>query len=505
MKCSKCGNEIQNGFQVCSACGNIVSNTEVVEVKTVVKKKKSPVKFIVGAVVLAAAAAGGFVLFTALQNPLFRFSKSVVNLGEDLSEIKNASYEIVYKDRYEDLKISGKIDIDGSQKIALIGADLKIDGEKGNAVIYVTDEKMVVGVRDPDGEINTVEDDSKNVRSGLDLIWNYYNNKNYSIRDYIEENEMTEEVEEVVELDNIEVIKKNFISNVKSSKTRKELAEILDIQKESSTYSCSITGEKITETAGLLLDALTDASEDLAEPEFIEEFEEIYDTLNDELDDYYYYNDAEEDDKLGKISWTYSGLKLSELSLSYDEEDVKINVKFEYTVLGNLKSITFDYKQNNDRIKFSMTDINSTKGTIDSIPDKLYEETVYGEHNQARINTANANAKQVFVNAQTEAQDYEVSGKTLKNGVYSSDDNSDFSKNVGEWLGYDRSEKWSVYIEDYIVYTAVYSENGDVSGCYPYQVPSSENLKVAFRNIDIKKLSKLDHGESNEYFRKIAD
>lgn len=94
---------------------------------------------------------------------------------------------------------------------------------------------------------------------------------------------------------------------------------------------------------------------------------------------------------------------------------------------------------------------------------------------KASVNSANANAKSVFTNAQTVAQEYETAGTAITNGQHKSDDSATdaFVKAVSESVSISgKSAKWIVDVDNYIVKAAVFSNNGSTyAGAYPNQTP----------------------------------
>ena len=94
---------------------------------------------------------------------------------------------------------------------------------------------------------------------------------------------------------------------------------------------------------------------------------------------------------------------------------------------------------------------------------------------KASINSANANAKTVFTNAQTVAQEWETASKTLANGSKSPAD--DFGKEVQKCLTGDNKD-WAVEVKDYVIEAAAAKTSGWVGG-YPHACPNTSTSKVA--------------------------
>ena len=95
---------------------------------------------------------------------------------------------------------------------------------------------------------------------------------------------------------------------------------------------------------------------------------------------------------------------------------------------------------------------------------------------KASVNSANANAKSVFTNAQTVAQEYETAGKTVDNTTHTSADTTDFVKAVAESVSISgKAAEWQVLTDNYIVKAAIFSNNGKTyAGAYPNQTPAPE-------------------------------
>jgi hypothetical protein len=90
---------------------------------------------------------------------------------------------------------------------------------------------------------------------------------------------------------------------------------------------------------------------------------------------------------------------------------------------------------------------------------------------KASVNSANANAKSVFTNAQTVAQEYETKGVEV-NGIFSSSDtSSEFVEAVKQSLNWNNRD-WSVKIENNVVVGACASAGKGYTGAYPNSVPS---------------------------------
>ena len=84
---------------------------------------------------------------------------------------------------------------------------------------------------------------------------------------------------------------------------------------------------------------------------------------------------------------------------------------------------------------------------------------------KASINSANANAKTVFTNAQTVAQEWETGGKTLADSTYTNGSGS-FASDVQSNLS-GSVTNWSVQIKSYVVEGALCTTSGWV-GTYPH-------------------------------------
>ncbi|MBR6836141.1 MAG: type II secretion system protein, partial [Oscillospiraceae bacterium] len=76
---------------------------------------------------------------------------------------------------------------------------------------------------------------------------------------------------------------------------------------------------------------------------------------------------------------------------------------------------------------------------------------------KAAINSANANAKTVFTNAQTVAQEWETAGSTLANNDYNN--STAFGSAVQQNLA-GSVNNWEVRIADYVVTGAICTTSG---------------------------------------------
>lgn len=104
---------------------------------------------------------------------------------------------------------------------------------------------------------------------------------------------------------------------------------------------------------------------------------------------------------------------------------------------------------------------------------------------KASVNSANANAKSIFTNAQTVAQEWETNGTTLgTGGTYTASYDAEaaapaansFEAAVAESVSISGDKAtWMVDLENYIVKAAVFSNNGETyAGAYPNQTPTPE-------------------------------
>ncbi|MBQ5989240.1 MAG: hypothetical protein IJL67_07075 [Oscillospiraceae bacterium] len=105
--------------------------------------------------------------------------------------------------------------------------------------------------------------------------------------------------------------------------------------------------------------------------------------------------------------------------------------------------------------------------------DYTYTPLSYYWIKKAAVNSANANAKSVFITAQTVAQEFETNGVVVDGIFDSSNTSSEFAKTLKEnltWHEYD----WSVKIENNVVVGACCSTTSayGYTGAYPCYVPS---------------------------------
>ena len=101
---------------------------------------------------------------------------------------------------------------------------------------------------------------------------------------------------------------------------------------------------------------------------------------------------------------------------------------------------------------------------------------------KAAINSANANAKTVFTNAQTVAQEYETASQDVTNACC--DNNSGpswngktFGQHVQDNLTGDNQD-WVVNVDKNVVLAAAARTNGWVGG-YPHACPQTSTSKLA--------------------------
>ena len=105
---------------------------------------------------------------------------------------------------------------------------------------------------------------------------------------------------------------------------------------------------------------------------------------------------------------------------------------------------------------------------------------------KASINSANANAKTVFTNAQTVAQEFETQSKPVSNKTYtSSEKTDDFVTAVQDNLTGDNQD-WAVKVDSYVVKAAAAKTSGWVGG-YPHQCPNTCTSKTATASDGIAK------------------
>ncbi len=95
---------------------------------------------------------------------------------------------------------------------------------------------------------------------------------------------------------------------------------------------------------------------------------------------------------------------------------------------------------------------------------------------KASINSANANAKTVFTNAQTVAQEYETAGTSLASGSISSG-GTGFASDVQANLTGSVTD-WSVQVNDYVVEGAICTTSG-WTGTYPHAKLQTNTTKGA--------------------------
>ncbi len=102
---------------------------------------------------------------------------------------------------------------------------------------------------------------------------------------------------------------------------------------------------------------------------------------------------------------------------------------------------------------------------------------------KASIRSANANAKEIFTNAQTVAQELETMGSSAPgatvNGTIASGSNESgtFVQRVNACMtSSNQNAAWAVSMNNYIVNAAVYSNNGaSYMGGYPRECPQTIN------------------------------
>ena len=92
---------------------------------------------------------------------------------------------------------------------------------------------------------------------------------------------------------------------------------------------------------------------------------------------------------------------------------------------------------------------------------------------KASVNSANANAKSVFTNAQTVAQEFETKGVVVDGIFSSSDTSSEFVNAVKQNLNWNNNLEWSVKIKNNVVVGACASAGKGYTGAYPNYVPST--------------------------------
>lgn len=99
---------------------------------------------------------------------------------------------------------------------------------------------------------------------------------------------------------------------------------------------------------------------------------------------------------------------------------------------------------------------------------------------KASVNSANTNAKAVFTNAQTVAQEMETLGSALADGSHSgtiatgADASGTFVERVNACMSASNSAAvWAVDVDNYVIEAAVYSNNGlTYMGGYPTACPT---------------------------------
>jgi len=97
---------------------------------------------------------------------------------------------------------------------------------------------------------------------------------------------------------------------------------------------------------------------------------------------------------------------------------------------------------------------------------------------KASINSANANAKTVFTNAQTVAQEWETNGSTVdgtESGNGSSTGSATFAEQVERNLA-GVTYEWAVLVDDNVVQAAATITSGWAGG-YPNQCPNTVTSK----------------------------
>ena len=101
---------------------------------------------------------------------------------------------------------------------------------------------------------------------------------------------------------------------------------------------------------------------------------------------------------------------------------------------------------------------------------------------KASVNAANANAKQVFTNAQTVAQEWETKGQSLNytSGTVASGATKDntFVGEVNKNISIDSKAVWAITVNNNVVEAAIFAANNQTYvGAYPMQVnPSSSTV-----------------------------
>lgn len=103
---------------------------------------------------------------------------------------------------------------------------------------------------------------------------------------------------------------------------------------------------------------------------------------------------------------------------------------------------------------------------------------------KASVNSANANAKSVFTNAQTVAQEWETAGKKIDDDgtadvsyvATTKPTANSFAEAVANSVSISGAKaEWQVTITNYIVEAAIFSNNGQTyAGAYPNQTPVPE-------------------------------
>ncbi len=114
---------------------------------------------------------------------------------------------------------------------------------------------------------------------------------------------------------------------------------------------------------------------------------------------------------------------------------------------------------------------------------------------KASVRSANANAKEIFTNAQTIAQELETAGDTttltgtsvtghISDGA--NENSTSFVQRVNACMtSSNQSAAWAVKVDHFIILSAVYSNNGaSYTGAYPREVPQTMNLAWASANLD---------------------
>ena len=114
---------------------------------------------------------------------------------------------------------------------------------------------------------------------------------------------------------------------------------------------------------------------------------------------------------------------------------------------------------------------------------------------KASINSANANAKQIFTSAQTILQEWETGGttspatggtETAPTSYSRGGGNASFDKAVNDNMSLTGNAAWAIYVADgYIVKAAIFSNNGTTyCGGYPTAAPTSKSNSFATSNLD---------------------